>query len=117
MARSTPLASSPNQKGSSFKLGLGKLAPKSCCLWQHISAPRNFCKKVSSDIPIHIFSSFFTKGVPRHSLQADEIFESREGEDFMMRSPDLRMRTYADFKKSSVLDGPGRDDPSKTESL
>ena len=26
----------------------------------------------------------------------------------MMRSPDLRMRTYADFKKSSVLYGHGR---------
>ena len=35
----------------------------------------------------------------------------------MMRSPDLRMRTYADFKKSSVLDGHGRNDCSKTEWL
>ena len=34
-----------------------------------------------------------------------------------MRSPNLRMRTYADLKKSSVLNGHGRKDPSEMEQL
>ncbi len=43
--------------------------------------------------------------------------DSKEREVFRMRSPDLSMRTYADFKKSSVLDGHGRNDRSETKWL